>query len=184
VTAIRQARASDASTLAELTTQLSYPVAQEELARRLEPILLDQSAAVLVAVDDSDTPVGWIHVFIKQLLERSGSVLIGGLVVDERHRSRGIGQQLLQAGEAWAREQGMASMTLYSRQARTRAHRFYERHGYRISKESYFFEKDLAPESSNRPEGRIGLYSAVRPDGVLSEPSRPPDRSRAAARDD
>jgi GNAT superfamily N-acetyltransferase len=126
VTAIRRARARDAPALAELTTQLGYPVAPDEIGRRLAPLLGDPSAALLVAVDEADGVVGWIHVYAKRLLERPATVLIGGLVVDERHRSAGIGQQLLKAGEAWAREQGVASITLYSRQTRTGAHRFYE----------------------------------------------------------
>ncbi len=141
--AIRRARAQDAPALAGLTTQLSYPVDADELAARLARVLDDSNAALLVATDGADLPLGWIHVYLKQVLERPMSVLIGGLVVDERHRSSGIGLQLLKAGEEWAREQGVTSMTLYSRQTRTRAHRFYERHGYRIAKQSFFFEKDL-----------------------------------------
>jgi GNAT superfamily N-acetyltransferase len=143
VTVIRRARAGDAAGLAELTAQLGYPVATDVLAGRLAGVLTDRAAALLVAADAADVPVGWIHVYVKRVLERPASALIGGLVVDERHRSKGIGLQLLEAGEAWAREQGLASVTLYSRRTRRRAHRFYERHGYRIAKASFFLEKDL-----------------------------------------
>jgi GNAT superfamily N-acetyltransferase len=143
VTTVRRARASDASSLAGLTTQLGYETTPDEIAGRLAGVLADKAAALLVAIDEAGTPVGWIHVYVTRVRERSASVLVGGLVVDERHRSNGIGRQLLEAGEAWARDQGVTSVTLYSRQTRTRAHRFYERHGYRIAKESFFLEKEL-----------------------------------------
>ncbi|HET8587288.1 MAG TPA: GNAT family N-acetyltransferase [Candidatus Limnocylindria bacterium] len=146
MTTVRPARASDASSLAGLTAQLGYPTTADEIAGRLAGVLADKAAALLVAADEAGTPVGWIHVYVKRVLERPASVLVGGLVVDERHRSHGVGLQLLEAGEAWAREQGVTSVTLYSRQTRTRAHRFYQRHGYRISKESFFLEKDLPTE--------------------------------------
>lgn len=140
---VRRAESRDAAALADLTAQLGYPVDATELARRLDSVLADQRSALLVAADGSDGVVGWLHVVIRHLLERPPSALIAGFVVDERHRSEGIGQRLLEAGEEWAHAQGVASMTLYSRQTRTRAHRFYLREGYRIAKESYFFEKGL-----------------------------------------
>ena len=140
---VRDAQLDDAPALAELTTQLGYPVSADELRPRLTQLLDDEASRILVAVEEADLPVGWLHVMIHRSLESLASVRIGGLVVDERYRSGGIGRQLLAAGEAWARERGVARMTLYSRQTRERAHRFYEREGYRIAKCSYMLEKDL-----------------------------------------
>jgi GNAT superfamily N-acetyltransferase len=140
---VRDAQLDDAPALAELTTQLGYPVSADELRPRLTQLLDDEASRILVAVEEADLPVGWLHVMIHRSLESLASVRIGGLVVDERYRSGGIGRQLLAAGEAWARERGVARMTLYSRQTRERAHRFYEREGYRIAKRSYMLEKDL-----------------------------------------
>lgn len=51
--------------------------------------------------------------------------------MDDAQRSGGIGAALLLAAEAFAREQGCAQLELSSNVARTRAHRFYERQGYR-----------------------------------------------------
>ena len=140
---VRDAQLDDAPALAELTTQLGYPVSADELRPRLTQLLDDEASRILVAVEEADLPVGWLHVMIHRSLESLASVRIGGLVVDERYRSGGIGRQLLAAGEAWARERGVARMTLYSRQTRERAHRFYGREGYRIAKCSYMLEKDL-----------------------------------------
>jgi GNAT superfamily N-acetyltransferase len=134
----------DAQAVAELTTQLGYPVEHDRVASRMNPLLEEPSSAVLVAVDAEDRPIGWLHVAIQLSLEGDARAHIMGLVIDGRHRSAGIGQELLAAGERWARERGVRRMTVYSRQTRERAHRFYEREGYAMVKRSYFFEKDLS----------------------------------------
>lgn len=140
---IRPARPADADAIAELTGQLGYPVEASERARRLAPVLASERDAVLVAVDVADRPIGWVHVQQRLLLEGSDQALVAGLVVDAAHRSAGIGQVLLAAAEAWAREHGLTTMRVLSRVERERAHRFYERHGYRIVKRSLNFEKPL-----------------------------------------
>ena len=140
---IRRMAADDAPVLATLTTQLGYPVDPDRIAGRVTRLLDDQSSAVLVATDDDDRPIGWLHVAQQLSLEGDPRVHIMGLVVGDGHRSAGIGQELLAAGEAWARERGVTRMTVYSRQTRERAHRFYEREGYAMAKRSYYFEKDL-----------------------------------------
>ncbi len=141
---IRGIAAGDAERLAELTTQLGYPVDADAIAARIGPLLEDRGSAVLVAADADDRPVGWLHVTLLRSLEGDARVHIMGLVIDDQHRSAGIGHELLAAGEAWAREQGVRRMSVYSRQVRERAHRFYEREGYALVKRSYYFEKELA----------------------------------------
>jgi GNAT superfamily N-acetyltransferase len=51
------------------------------------------------------------------------------LAVHPDHRSQGIGKALLDAAKAWARERGATHLELDSAEARTDAHRFYEREG-------------------------------------------------------
>ena len=140
---IRRMESGDAPVLATLTTQLGYPVDPDRIAGRVSRLLDDPSSVVLVATDGDARPIGWLHVALLLSLETDPRVHIMGLVVDDSHRSAGIGQELLAAGEAWAREIGVTRMTVYSRQTRERAHRFYEREGYAMAKRSYYFEKDL-----------------------------------------
>lgn len=140
---LRPAALNDAATLAELTTQLGYPVAADEQERRLRGVMGRPDDAVLVAVDERDRPIGWIHVALAGLLELSDTALIQGLVVDEAYRSAGVGRLLTEAGEAWARDHGAARMQVRSRISRERAHRFYAREGYDRIKTSYVFEKRL-----------------------------------------
>ncbi len=137
---IRPMTAADAPFVADLTTQLGYPSSAEETVERLAGF--DARHAALVAEDDGNA-VGWVHVALVPSLAMGLTADIGGLVVDDAHRSGGIGAELLAAAEAWAREHGAARMVVRSRIARERAHRFYEREGYDLIKTSHVFEKSL-----------------------------------------
>jgi len=137
---IRPMTAADARLVAELTTQLGYPASSEETAQRLSA--LEGRHAVLVAEEDGRA-IGWVHVALVTSLVSGLKADIGGLVVDEGHRSGGVGAELLAAAEAWAGEHGAEVMVVRSRVARERAHRFYEREGYDLLKTSHVFEKRL-----------------------------------------
>ncbi len=132
---VRRARLDDAPALAPLTTQLGYPVEAAEQAERLARVLASDDA-VLVAVDATDAAIGWIHVQHRTPLTSAPHAQIAGMVVDETHRSDGVGAALLAAAEAWAGGRGLPSVQVYSRVERERAHRFYERHGYALVKTS------------------------------------------------
>jgi GNAT superfamily N-acetyltransferase len=135
--------ASDAAIVADLTTQLGYPSSADEIATRFAELRGRHDDEVLVATDSNDTPIGWVHVARVAALESSATAFIGGLVVDDAHRSGGIGAELLAAAEDWARRRGAATMIVRSRSTRERAHRFYERAGYAQIKLSHVFEKPL-----------------------------------------
>jgi GNAT superfamily N-acetyltransferase len=134
---------ADAAILADLAGQLGYPTTEAELAERLRRVLGSANDAVLVAVTDGDRPIGWVHVGRELLLEATDTASLQGLVVDEAHRSGGVGAELLAAAEDWARANGCTRMTVRSRVARERAHRFYEREGYLLEKTSHVFRKSL-----------------------------------------
>ena len=96
---IRPMTAADASVVADLTTQLGYPTSPTETTERISVLLArPDDHSVLVAEEDGRA-VGWVHVAIYTSLESGRVATIGGLVVDEGHRSGGIGAQLLAAAE-------------------------------------------------------------------------------------
>lgn len=142
--AIRPARPDDAAALAELATQLGYPTSAEELAERLPSVTSHAEAAVLVASDGQDRPLGWLHVELKRSLVAPLAAQVMGLVVDERHRSAGVGAELLNRAEAWAAARGSRELLVATRVTRERAHRFYRRQGYELLKTSHIFHKELA----------------------------------------
>lgn len=140
---VRPPRSEDAAALADLSGQLGYPATPAELDERLGALAGDDRAAVLVATDAVDRPIGWVHVELKRTLMAPLTARIMGLVVDAEARGSGIGHVLLRAAEAWAAARGCRQVVVGTRITRERAHRFYTREGYSLQKTSYFFEKEL-----------------------------------------
>lgn len=140
---IRPATEADVGPMAELTTQLGYPVDPQTLGERFADLRTRTADEVLVAVDEDDHPIAWVHVALLATLEGSHLAAINGLVVEEGHRSSGIGTALVDAAERWARDRGATAILVRSRSTRERAHRFYERIGYVEVKRSHVFEKPL-----------------------------------------
>jgi GNAT superfamily N-acetyltransferase len=140
---IRRAAPADAARLTALSAQLGYPVAQEEVEARLATILADNDHALLVAENSANVVVGWAHGFIRPLLVEGRHVEVGGLVVDETVRGRGVGEKLMEAIEDWARERGCQYIYLRSNAIRQDAHRFYERVGYEKVKTSVVMRKGI-----------------------------------------
>jgi len=139
---IRTARVSDADDIASLTTQLGYDADVSAVQRRLTALLTRSDQRVLVA-DVDGAAVGWLHAAISESIEGEPYVAIVGLVVDHDHRGRGIGRQLLEEAERWAREQRCAVVRLRSSVGRTAAHQFYEHVGYTNIKTQYSFVKSV-----------------------------------------
>ena len=140
--AIRVARASDGQDIAQLTAQLGYDVTASTATDRLVRILSRRDQHFLVAELDGHL-VGWLHAAIAEFVESGPFVLIGGLVVDRNHRRKGIGRTLMKHGEEWAEKQGCSVVRLWSSAARSAAHEFYERLGYRNIKTQFSFLKSL-----------------------------------------
>jgi len=140
---IRRARSEDIPRLAELACQLGYPSSSGEVALRFEAVQKSREHAVFVAETSRREIAGWICAFIYRTLESDTRAEISGLVVDENHRSRRVGERLLEKAEEWARENGCRSTGLRSNVIRTRAHAFYERNGYEHYKTQKSFRKPI-----------------------------------------
>ena len=140
---IRRMTEADAPRVADLTTQLGYPTGEASVRRRIAEVRAHEAGELLVAVDDADRPLGWVHVARVHLLAEDAVASIDGLVVDERARSAGIGAALVEAAEVWARDAGAEAVIVRSRSTRERAHRFYERIGYTEIKRSHVFRKPI-----------------------------------------
>lgn len=139
---IRSPVPSDAPALAALAGELGYPTSAEALLGRLAA-LHPTDAAVMVATDPADRAIGWCHVEVRRTLVEPLSALVLGMVVTDRRRSSRIGAQLLEAVERWAIARGCVRMVIATRLTRERAHAFYAREGYTVSKTSYFLAKTL-----------------------------------------
>jgi GNAT superfamily N-acetyltransferase len=133
---------ADADAITELTQQLGYDVAASALAPRLTRILSRSDQQLFVAEVDG-TLAGWIHAIVAEYLEADVFLVIGGLVVDRRHRRRGIGRVLIEHAEAWGLQRGCRLVRVWSSVARRGAHRFYEGLGYVKVKTQHSFAKPL-----------------------------------------
>lgn len=142
-TAVRLARAGDAERIAVLCQQLGYPASQEQVQRRLDQIQQNGGHALYVAEQSDGHVVGWVHVCVRQLVVADPQAEIGGLVVDEGYRCRGVGRLLMEQAERWARGKGCWAVYLRSNVVRKGAHLFYERIGYSNIKTSLVFQKAL-----------------------------------------
>ena len=138
---VRPAEAADASAIASLCGQLGYPSTAEDIERRLAETAGDPDAAVLVADSCYDSVIGWVHVRALHLITRDVCAEIGGLVVDEARRGRGIGTRLMAAAEEWSRRRGLGTLRLRSNVVRDEAHAFYRVQGFTSSKTSVLFTK-------------------------------------------
>ncbi len=139
---IREAAADDAEAIAGLSTQLGYPAGAAETAERLAAIRAHEDHAVLVA-EAGGRVVGWVHVFAACRIESEPFAELGGLVVEDAERGRGIGGRLVEAAESWAAARGFATMRVRSNVVREDARRFYEHRGYARAKVQAVFAKPL-----------------------------------------
>jgi ribosomal protein S18 acetylase RimI-like enzyme len=148
---IRPVAAADRAGVVALAPRLAEGVApwrnqQEALGagrRWLEGSLDDAAAGtgtVFVAVDEraaagpapsaTDGIVGVVSVHPSEHFTGERDGYIGELVVTERAARRGIGRSLIDAAEAWARDQGLAHLTLHTGTYNASARAFYAALGF------------------------------------------------------
>lgn len=149
--AIRMGRKSDIPDITRLNGQLGYPESPETIFRRFRRLRKHRrDHRLFVAVAGGSTGhsgrsvIGWIHVFIDKLLTVGPRGIIGGLVVDEQWRGRAVGAALVQAAEQWLLRKGYTEVVVHTNVVRTRAHRFYERCGYELIKQSKVYTKFIS----------------------------------------
>ena len=144
---IRNAVPEDATSLADLSTQLGYPSSSRQAADRLAVILRSSEHLVLVACLPDGIVVGWMHVFVALRVESDTFAELGGFVVTEQHRGRGIGRSLLVAGEGWVRRRGIKKLRVRTRSTRRDAQAFYEQLGFSQTKEQQVLDKPIEPST-------------------------------------
>jgi GNAT superfamily N-acetyltransferase len=139
---IRAARRDDdAAALADLSTQLGYPSAPEQVRERL--CLLEDPERELLVADAPDGLAGCIDVHVQRLVEADPFGEIGGLVVASRYRGSGLGAALLEAAADWCRARGLGRLWIRANLARVGPHEFYEAVGCRVVKDQRVYEYPL-----------------------------------------
>jgi GNAT superfamily N-acetyltransferase len=140
---IRSAEDRDITTLARLAGELGYPSTPEQVRKRFADIKTATHQATFVAVTNEGAVIGWIHLSEARSVESEPRAEITGLVVDSNFRGGGAGRLLVERGEEWARQRGLAVIGVRSNIIRERTHLFYERLGYAITKTQKVFRKRI-----------------------------------------
>jgi N-acetylglutamate synthase-like GNAT family acetyltransferase len=128
---VRRARAEDAASVQALYRQLVGNPAVQVLPERLHELAVDPAHMALVAEHEGAVRgTLLLNLCADIMFGRQPFALIENIVVDESCRDIGVGAALMNHAEALCREVGCSKIMLLSSQARTDAHRFFERHGY------------------------------------------------------
>jgi GNAT superfamily N-acetyltransferase len=141
---IREAKHQDDGAIAKLSGELGYETTKENVNEKLVQLLNSPDHEIYVAEDESGKVIGWIHVFTSHRVMVDTFADLGGLVVTESRRGHGIGNQLLQAAEVWARSIGLRKLRIRSKVSRKEAHDFYTSKKYETVKSQTVFEKTLS----------------------------------------
>ncbi|HEX7078026.1 MAG TPA: GNAT family N-acetyltransferase [Candidatus Eisenbacteria bacterium] len=138
---IRPIAESDLDRVHALSAQLGYPGDRDATLARIRAVIASPIADAFVAEDEGGRVLGWGHVFAAPFIESGPVAELGGLVVDEGSRGRGIGAALVARAEAWARERGLGQLCLRCNVIRAETHEFYRRLGFEIQKTQHKFRK-------------------------------------------
>lgn len=139
---LRKAALDDAAAISRLSAMFGYRDDVDAHRLRLSALLAHADHGVLVAAHN-DAVAGWLHVMLRRSLESASFVEIAGLVVNEQMRSAGIGAALVAAAEDWAQQRGHSEIRVRSNLLRERAHAFYVRQGYAMTKRQQVFVKRI-----------------------------------------
>lgn len=142
---VRQMEPRDADAVRVLILQLGYERPLEGVLEWIEQLGSHPNRQVAFVACLTGEVVGWVEVSIERRLQSAPFAFIGGLVVKDGHRGKGIGRLLCKKAESWSWEQGADTVRVTSRSTRPDAHRFYLRDGYAAVKTSLVFEKKRTP---------------------------------------
>lgn len=153
---IRPAKVSDAARITEINgSALGYACNVRDVQSQLVRVLTRPGDRVLVACDEEGgEALGFVHAADYETLHSGSQKNIVSLAVDLAYHGQGLGRMLTEAVEAWARACGCNAVRLVSSFARTGAHAFYLRCGYRLRKEQKNFIKELEPNEVSQADQR------------------------------
>jgi GNAT superfamily N-acetyltransferase len=139
---IRPAGPRDIAQIELIGRSLGYETASSEGV--IERILRDPDQILLVATDESDRAVGWLHGVIVSRTASAPFAEIVGLAVDEASHRRGIATVLVEAAAAWAATKpGIDRVRVRVNERRNDAIVFYATTGFTESKRQIVLERRL-----------------------------------------
>jgi GNAT superfamily N-acetyltransferase len=126
----------------QLSEQLGYPLSLIEIENNITEVTSKNDHVAFVAVIDKKI-VGWVHAFRALFMESKPFIEIGGLVVDDEFRSKGVGKKLVERIQQWCMEKQISVLRVCSQFKRKEAHQFYLNTGFIEIKEQKVFRINL-----------------------------------------
>lgn len=158
---LRRVEPSDIPFVAELGSELGYPVDAKATGQRLLQLARASDHAVFVA-EQFDQVLGWVHVYRALRVQVPAFAEIAGLVVAKAHRGKGVGRHLVELCRLWASEQQLHELRVRSNAAREQAHRFYCQLGFVQQKTQQCLVLELPPAEAS--EAAADGSAAAEPD--------------------
>jgi ribosomal protein S18 acetylase RimI-like enzyme len=145
---IRQATIEDSAVIAQLMTQLieasgyeSRQVPPEQIENNLRKMADSDAYQVLLAEDEGQV-AGLLSLSFRHTLFHSApTALIDELVVEQSHRRRGVGQQLMAEAIERCRAAGCCEIEVSTERSNEAAQEFYRQHGF--NHEAVLFELEF-----------------------------------------
>jgi len=125
-----------------LSEELGYPLSLYKMENNIKEVSSSNDHAAFVAIVAGKV-VGWIHAFKALFIESKPFIEIGGLVVYENYRGKGIGKKLVERIKQWCLEKQISTLRVRSQIKRKEAHQFYLNNGFKEIKEQKIFQIDL-----------------------------------------
>lgn len=119
---------------------MGYDYPLDKTKEKIDQIVNSQKDKIYIA-EINQQVVGYIHACDYDLIYMEPLKNIMGIAVDSKYQRMGIGRQLLEAIEKWAKETGAAGVRLVSGESRYEAHLFYQSCGYCFVKNQKNFIK-------------------------------------------
>lgn len=137
-----KATLTDAAVINELSKQLGYENTVADTASYISALNDSDNEELVVAVYQGNI-IAWMQLSYILRIESGYFAEITGLVVDERHRSAGIGKMLIEYAKDWCKVKGLSKLKVRTNVVRKRTHRFYERSGFGLRKEQKIYEMNV-----------------------------------------
>lgn len=141
-TQIKPLSLSHSKAVQRLSEQLGYSLSLHQIGENAKEVIASKDHIAFVAIDNEKV-VGWIHAFKAMFIESRPFIEIGGLVVDEDYRGKGIGKKLINEIKQWSIEKNILSLRVRSQIKRKGAHEFYQNAGFKEIKEQKVFQMNL-----------------------------------------
>ncbi len=135
---IRAAKVEDFGCITRLSNQFGYMGEPGKTKERLSEIIARNDNCAFVATENGIV-IGWIHGAYTLRIQSGSYVEIGGLVIDENCRRKGIGRLLVQEVTEWTKLTKGSIIRVKCNSIRNESHQFYISIGFKEVKEQKVF---------------------------------------------